>query len=275
MKKINLLAAITASVFMLVSASVWEGAAAVGENFPETGLFLATNTFPVNTIVEVVNLENDKTVNLIVSSSLENSGVLALLSKDAAECIGLNSSGRIRMRENDDQLSYSGPGERRFFSGDPNYTSDLDGLDLALIPAETRPPEDWQVPDPDYFISSIPAATTPPGIYEPPFFPVIPPVTQSVIPPSASVTPRLSVPMIQNFERGSYYVQIGAYRKMQTVESEIAKVDMNLPVAIMQIDGADEPIYRVLIGPLKLGESGAVFQRYKEIYKDAFLRVGL
>jgi len=286
MKRTSSLAAIAASVFMLVSASVWEGAAAIGENLPETGFFLATNSFPVNTIVEVVNLENNRSANLIVSSSLENSGLLALLSIDAADYIGLKSIGRIRMKEKDDQVSYSGLGERMFFSGDPNYSTGgnarnekiyLDGYDLAMIPAETRPPEDRREPDPDHFISSIPAITLPPEIYEPPVITVIPSIPQPVIPPSSSASStitRFSAPLIQSFESGSYYVQIGAYKTTQTVESEILKIDKNLPVAIMKIGSAEEPVYRVLIGPLNLGESGAVFQRYKAIYKDAFLWTG-
>jgi hypothetical protein len=288
MKKTGLLAAITASVFMLVSASVWEGAAGIGEDFPENGLYMATNSFPVNTIVEVVNLENNRSVSLIVASSLGNSGLLAELSKDAADYIGLKEIGRIRMRENDDQVGYSGLGERRFFSGDPSYSTggnsgeligNPDAYDWAMIPAETRPPEDSRVPNPDNFIPSI---TIPPEIYEPPIVPLIPSIpsataSKPVVPPTASVsstTPRFSAPMIQSFEKGSYYVQIGAYRTTQTVESEILKVEKNLPVAVMRIESEDGPIYRVLIGPLNFGESGAVLQRYKAIYKDALLRVG-
>jgi len=303
MKKITLLAAITASVFMLVSASVWEGAAGIGINFPENGNYLATNSFPVNTIVEVVNLENNKSAILIVSSSLDNSGLLALLSADAADFIGLKDIGRIRMREKDDQVSYFGLGERRFFSGDPNYTAglytdnermgnedfftDLDDFDWAMITAEPRPPEDWREPDLDDFISPITVNSgtansenkLPSDINKP--SDTIGTTSTSTNfnqsgQPFASVnsTTDLSSLLIQSFERGMYYVQIGAYKTTQTVQSEIHKVDNNLPVAIMKIGSAEEPIYRVLIGPLNLGEGGAVLQRYKATYKDAFIRIG-
>ena len=282
MKKVNLFAAIAASIFILVSASVWEGAADIGEDLPENEFFLATNSFPVKTIVEVVNLENNKSKDFIVSAPLDNSKLLALLSRDAAGSIGLNNMGRIRMKEKDDLIAYSGLAERSPFSVDPNYTSDLDGYDLAFALAEPRPPEDWRVPDPDKFIPSITTTTPPPIIYEPPVIAVIPPVPQFVIPPPASAStskPYFSVPLIQSFERGSYYVQIGAYEKTQTVESEILKIDKNLPVAgmetVMTIGNAEKLVYRVLIGPLNLGESGTVFQKYKAIYKDAFLRVGI
>jgi len=279
MKKVSLFAAIAASVFMLVSASVWEGTAAVEESLSENGPYLATNSFPVNTIVEVVNLESNRSATLIVSASLDNSKLLALLSKDAADSIGLNNVGRIRMKEKDDQAAYSG--ERRIFSGDPDfsagqtgrnertegggYIGDMDGYDLALVPAETRPPEDFRELDPGYFISPIPAITAP----------VVTAVPERLPPPAASTaTPRFSAPVIQSIERGLYYVQIGAYRATKTVESEISKVDKKLPVAVMRIESEKGPIYRVLIGPLNLGESGAVLQRYKAIYKDAFIRVG-
>jgi hypothetical protein len=296
MKKISLLAAITASVFMLVSASVWEGTAGIGSDLPENGFFLATNSFPVNTIVEVVNLENSKSVSLIVASSIENSGLLALLSTDAADFIGLKDKGRIRMREKDDQVVYSGLGERRFFSGDPNYSTDanteydgtegeyfyadLDEYDWAMITAEPRPPEDWREPNPDDFISSVSIPVNRPDIYESPVFPVIPSTSPAPIPvitssvSASSATTRFSAPLIQGFEKGMYYVQIGAYKTTQTVESEILKVEKNLPVAIMKIGNVEEPVYRVLIGPLNLGEGGAVLQSYKANYKDAFMRVG-
>jgi len=305
MKKLTLLTAVTISVFVLVSASVWEGAAAIGENFPENGYFIATNSFPVNTIVEIINLENDRKATVIVSSSFNNSGLLALLSKNAADYIGLGKLGRIRMVEKDDQLSYSGPGERRFFSGDPNYNADvnsgneraeggekfvdLDGYDLTLVPAETRPPQVWSEPEPEFFIPSIPEISEKPVVIpEQPAIaeryiipavpapsmsaPVVPPVPRNSSP--ARTQPVFSAPFIYNFDRGMYYVQIGAYKTAQTVESEILKIEKNLPVAIMKIGADEEPIYRVLIGPLNLGESGAVLQRYKTIYKDAFLRVG-
>ena len=267
MKKAYLFAAVAASFFMMVSASEWEGPAAIGENFSGNGYYLATNYFPKNTLVEVVNLENDRTAIIIVSAALDNSKLLALLSKDAAAAIGLSNMGRIRMKEKDSQISYSGLGERGVFSGDTNYTSDLEGYDLAFIPAEIRPPEDFREPDPGSFIPPISKTTEPPVVAVIPMPPVV-----------TNATPRFSAPLIQNLESGSYYVQIGAYEKTQTVESEITKIEKNLPVAVMETvmktGNAEKLVYRVLIGPLSLGESGPVFQKYRAIYKDAFLWIG-
>jgi len=268
MKKLYLFAAVAASVFLMVSASVWEGAAAIGENLNDNGPYLATNSFPVNTIVEVVNLENNRTATMIVSASLDNSKLLALLSKDAAAAIGLSNMGRIRMKEKDDQISYSGPGERRSFSAD--YTSSLEGYDLALVPAETRPPEDSREPDPGSFIPPITKVTEPPAAANP----AVPAIPEQLPQPPVAATPSFAPLLIDNLIKGSYYVQIGAYRTNQTVESEILKIEKDLPVSIMRIESDQGPIYRILIGPLNIGESGTVLQKYKAIYKDAFLRVG-
>jgi hypothetical protein len=36
----------------------------------------------------------------------------------------------------------------------------------------------------------------------------------------------------------------------------------------------EKPVYRILIGPVNLGESGALLQRFKLRYNDAFVRQG-
>jgi hypothetical protein len=279
MKKKIFLVAFIATVFTLINASELEGSAAIGEIFFEKGPYLATNYFPKNTLVDVVNLENNISATFIVYAPLENSSLLAVLSREAADAIGLSIVGRIRMKEKDGQFSYSSLGERRIFSGDTDYTSDLEGYYLALVPAESRPPEDFMEPDIGSFIPSIPNVVIPPLVFTD--VPVIPTIPEQLPPPpitASPTTPRFSAPLIQNFTRGSYYVQIGAYEKTQTVESEILKVDKNLPVAVMETvlktGSTEKLVYRVLIGPLNFGDSGIVFQRYKAIYKDAFLWIG-
>jgi hypothetical protein len=79
----------------------WEGAAAIapGGDLPGGGYSIATNSFPVNTMVDVINLENEKTVRVSVTANLNTTELLATLSRDTAEAIGLrgDSSCRIRM----------------------------------------------------------------------------------------------------------------------------------------------------------------------------------
>jgi hypothetical protein len=333
MKKTGLLLCVIASFITLINASLWEGAAvaALGGELPETGYYLATNSFPVNTVVDVTNLENGRTVRAIVSSGLENPGLLAVLSKDAAGAIALasRSLGRIRMTEPGDGAAHPRFTGRPGTSGDPDHDpaafvamngydpslpaageasgtpnrneggevivdlpEDLpdsgtvsepipDNYELALVPAETRPPESGPEPDISQIIPGInPASPVPRDFaYIDPSL-VIGPIKEApetaapyLSPPPAA--PRMfSAPLISGLEKGKYYLQIAAYSKAETVQSEIVKIDSNLPVAIMNAGSAEKPIYRILIGPVNLGESGALLQRFRPSYKDAFVRLG-
>jgi hypothetical protein len=154
---------------------------------------------------------------------------------------------------------------------------------LTLVPAETRPPERISGPDEAYIIPSItpPPSAPPSGNLAPPHF--VDPAASQVIParePPLSVPPPapslavFSVPIISSLEKGSYYLQIAAYGKAETVQSEISKLDRNLPLAVMSAGSAEKPLYRILIGPVNLGESGALLQRFRFSYKDAFVRLG-
>jgi len=433
MKKICLFMSICISLITLVNASVWEGAAAAasGNELPDNGLFIATNSFPVNTEVIVTNLENGVTTKAVAYSTLDTPGLLALLSKDAADAIGLQSRslGRISMTQSTDPVASprSGAG---LGSGDPDhdpaafaalngYDPSTDGnggsdqaqaaaddgtgsgdtivdlgdansqtteapspsassaaapadsssdtvpvisaeapsvdvpsadvpsvsaaavpvaspeaaaspdaaasagvnpgtgaaavqapwnpgtdYDLSLTPAETRPPEGAAVPDASYIIPELGAAPVNPSAdtasntlspANPDFIDpslVIAPVKQapvaaqqpSVTPPVEPVIPQFSAPppsepvfsapLISSLEKGKYYLQIAAYSKAESVQSEIAKLDKQFPLAIMKAGNAGKPVYRILIGPVNLGESGALLQRFKTSYKDAFVRLG-
>ena len=60
--------------FVFVNASIWEGAASatVSAELPETGYYAATNSYPKYTVVEITNLENNKTVQVLVISNLDS-----------------------------------------------------------------------------------------------------------------------------------------------------------------------------------------------------------
>ncbi|MDR2480391.1 MAG: SPOR domain-containing protein [Treponema sp.] len=111
MKTRRLLACISAAALLLTGASVWEGSAqtASGGEMPAAGFFAATNSFPVNSVVDITNLENEKTVRVIVVSGLESSGLLAILSPEAARTIELpdHSTGRIRMVQPADSVAFA------------------------------------------------------------------------------------------------------------------------------------------------------------------------
>jgi hypothetical protein len=107
---------------LLIGASVWEGSAAVsvaGE-LPEGAYYVATNSFPRNTVVDVTNLENGRTIRVIVAAGLDSPGLLAMLSRNAATAIGasIRGIGRIRMTAPSDPVAFSRFTEEREFSGD-------------------------------------------------------------------------------------------------------------------------------------------------------------
>jgi len=88
-KRIVLL--ITLSLFTVTVLSSWEGAAAVAPEgeLPAVGFFIATNSFPRNIVVDITNLETNKTTRAIVANGLDNPGLLAIISREAAELIGM------------------------------------------------------------------------------------------------------------------------------------------------------------------------------------------
>ena len=303
MKKVTLLVCILTSFFLFLSASVWEGTAAISEDLPHSGLYIATNSFPINTVVDVINLENGRTISLIVSSRLDIAGFLALLSKDAADIIDIpsRSVARIRMIQSEDPMAFSHYSGGRITSehvtnpvyvpageddlyyenvitdggeiivdlpedsyalGDPGFIiPEFDSL--TLVPSEERPPV-GATPDPIYFIPQI--------IPAPVHIPPAPPPQVFVQPPESYQ--QFPVPMISQLDRGMYYLQVAAYARSEAVNQEISRIDSNLPVKIMNAGSSVEPVYRILIGPLNLGESGAILERFRHTHRDAFLRYG-
>ncbi|MDR0401211.1 MAG: SPOR domain-containing protein [Treponema sp.] len=117
--------ALGAALIVLSGSSVWEGAAALAPRgeLPEDGYYAATNSFPRNTVVDITNLETGKSVRAVVSSGLNSPGLLAILSADTANRIGLSAKtiGRIRMTQPEDPIAFSRFTEGLVFSGDPDY----------------------------------------------------------------------------------------------------------------------------------------------------------
>jgi hypothetical protein len=271
MRKLSLFPFILISFFMLVSASYWEGAAELSDDLPANGWYIATNSLPINTVVDVTNLENGETRQLTVLKGLSTSGFLALLSRDAANALGIErgSLSRIRLSQNPDPLAFS--------RTNINPGTGFDYEDFLIIPDRLRPPEGGgPVLDPSQFVpnnspqpqgssGTVSWVTVDPT-------PVIEPTR--VISGSPTVT-GFSAPMISAMEKGMYYLQLVAYSNPESVEYEITRrIDRNLPVAIMQAGTLDRPVYRILIGPVSFVESNALLERYKGSYADAFVWQG-
>jgi hypothetical protein len=117
---------VIASVLFFAGASPWEGSAAVAPNgeLPTRGFYIATNAFPKNTVVDITNIENGKTTRVIVSNSLAGPGLLAVVSREAADLIGMraDSISRIRMVQPADPMAYMRFTER-MKEGTPEYDS--------------------------------------------------------------------------------------------------------------------------------------------------------
>jgi len=106
-----LICLILAAPMLFVSATVWEGSASFvpGVNFQGETYGIATNSFPRNTVVDVTNLENNRSVRVLVVSTLNNAGLLASLSRDAANAIGMdgNSVRRVRISQPSDSVAFA------------------------------------------------------------------------------------------------------------------------------------------------------------------------
>jgi len=135
MKKAGLIACTVVSLFALVGSSIWEGAAGIapGGILPGSGLYIATNSFPINTVVDVTNLATGQTTRVVTSAPLETTpGLLAVLSIDAAEAIGLpgRSLGRVRMSQPPEPVAFSRFGERRGRGRGPEGRGDAESVDF-------------------------------------------------------------------------------------------------------------------------------------------------
>ena len=116
MKKGIAVLIIVGIIFFFTGSSPWEGAAAVAPagELPESGFFVATNSFPRNTIVDITNIETGRTTRVIVANTLSNSGLLAIVSREAAELIGMRagSVSRVRIVQPSDPMAYARFAER-------------------------------------------------------------------------------------------------------------------------------------------------------------------
>ena len=117
---------VIASFLLFIGASPWEGSAAIAPNgdLPATGYYIATNAYPRNTVVDITNLETGKSTRVIVSNTLTSPGLLAVVSRQAGELIGMRagSVSRLRMIQPTDPMAYM-----RFTQsmkdGNPEYDS--------------------------------------------------------------------------------------------------------------------------------------------------------
>ena len=135
--KVRIVICVIAALFVFSGASPWEGAAAIAPEgeLPVTGRYIATNSFPRNTVVDITNIETGRSARVIVSNSLNSPGLLAIVSRDAAEMIGMRpgSVSRIRMIQPSDPIAYL-----RFTEG---VNADIPGYDSGNVITEGNLPD--------------------------------------------------------------------------------------------------------------------------------------
>ena len=80
--------------------SAWEGAGAAGSvgEFPPAGLYAASDTFPRNSIVDVMNMDSGQSARLIVVRRVDAPGLFMLVSPEAAKNLGMSGTGTARLR---------------------------------------------------------------------------------------------------------------------------------------------------------------------------------
>jgi cell division protein FtsN len=112
--------------------------------------------------------------------------------------------------------------------------------------------------------------------------PVVSPVSPaaSTVPatasgPAVSRPAEFSAPVLESLEKGKYYLQLGAFSNTELLELELKRIGNTYPLSIQVSSLNSKPVYRILLGPLSLGESNTVLDRFKAIgYSDAFVRQG-
>ena len=279
--RIKTLACAAAAIIFFTGATYWEGDVAVDSSVQEPlgAPGIASKAFPKNTVVDVTNLETHNTVRVVVASEVSTSGLLATLSPKAAAALNFNGDSvyRIRMTQPSDDVAFSFlrqyglEGASAVPAGNPEQEFEI--TDLALHTSEERIPESGaeheishedivppiQPREYEYVEGIAPKETISIAAEDPP----APPVNFSPF----------QAPLITELDSSRWYVQVAAYTRTDYVEDEISRLGTDYPLAVQNIGTDAKPLFRILLGPLNQGESGAILQRIKSVgYPDAFIR---
>lgn len=150
-QKVRILAGVlVSSVLVLAGAQAnWEGTAVVGRygEFPPGGLYAASNTFPLNSLIDVTNPDTGESARLIVARELDDNGVFLVLSEDAADALGMEPDESITMRAAPVQLpglTSVDPNRDLPFHPDPdvNPAASLGDPNRAIVMPDTLEPEE-------------------------------------------------------------------------------------------------------------------------------------
>ena len=150
----------------------------------------------------------------------------------------------------------------------PDYT-------LTFVPAPARPPESSTRPDLAFVIPPLAASSSAAPVQIDPTKVV--PSVQTAVPAAvqrSNQPPSFSVPIITSLEPGRYYLQLAAFSSEDSMRNELAKISNQVPREVMNVSTPENPLFRLLIGPLTHGESEAFLSYFRSVYPDAFIRFG-
>jgi hypothetical protein len=283
------------SLIILTGSMIWEGSAALAPDgeLPASGFYAATNSYARNSIVEITNMENGKTVKAAVISGVQTLGLMVMLSREAAEMISLSSNTlcRVRMNQVSDRLNLPqnlSSGQKLSYVPENEWSNDSEIIDLpeynfpakaveVKIQAPAVQPEmqinaiQYIIPQ-EHIIDSFEQKSL--IMQKPPvnIQPAEQQYQQQLIVPELTKTIH-KVPVITSLELGKHYIQLGAFRNIESAGNEINRIGSSYPLLILDSGVPDKPMYCILLGPLNQGESQAILERFKSTgYKDAFIR---
>ena len=157
-----------------------QGLAAAGRaaEFPPGGLYAASNTFPLNSLVDVTDPASGRTVRVLVVSELVDPGIFVLLSPNAADRLGLAGgvTSSVRAREIIlPGLTAVDPNLDLPFHADPdiNPAASLGDPNQAIIAPDSRVAAQQAAPEPTIPVEpqqvapAVVQAPTPPATPEP------------------------------------------------------------------------------------------------------------
>jgi len=198
--------------FWPVAAQDWQGLAGRGRagDFPTGGMYAASNAFPKNSLVDVVNPASGKTVRVVITRDLNDASLFLALSPEAADAVGIDAGRTVQVQA--DAIPLPGVGGSRYVP-EPPYSRDPDlnpSAGLAVRPSAspkaastTSPPVQTpaptpvalapsptpSIPSPEPTPAPVPVATEAPAVGDVPDNPVATPA------PVAPTTPAYTAPV--------------------------------------------------------------------------------
>ena len=142
---------------------------------------------------------------------------------------------------------------------------------IVLVPSEENPPavlEKVAVESSENKVSeSVKVEQDIVAFYEEP----VKPEEQAKTEQKTKTSVSQSYKVIESLPKGSYFVQLAAYKNQENVQNILEKYGSKYPISVQETNGKKID----LVGPLSVDEYGTVLQRFKAFgFKDAFLRKG-